>query len=278
MSAIDASPWKYNPDSIAYENVWPSGVYHCGTSGFFAWIANPETSKHAISVTWDAALRFAQTVVESYTITVQAPQSIAQYGTKSSGMLHSLDVEYDVSEWEKNEAYSSTTGLTASGSDYYIDQDGLPSDYKDAIETAINLARTEILKTHRKNTVTFETYLFPAVDLKHTVKIDTSNIVAQGKVTAITHTIDVVDRVGYTELELSFSTAQGSATDTTITAPARPTPVVVGESNPGILLINSVDDDLLAPAIDDEARNESTVSATASYNVEIPSMALTVTL
>ncbi|RLA46000.1 MAG: hypothetical protein DRR06_06035 [Gammaproteobacteria bacterium] len=63
--------------------------------------------------------------------------------------------------------------------------------YSSMLETAKHFYKTEILASHRGNIVGAVTILQPTMDRTHTVKIDTSGVVAQGKVRQIVHSIDI---------------------------------------------------------------------------------------
>ncbi|MCP3674553.1 MAG: hypothetical protein GY829_08830, partial [Gammaproteobacteria bacterium] len=121
---------------------------------------------YATSLTFDAAKRFAQTVTEEFQITVKAPQSISQYGVINWNQDNGIESDYDSNTWESFAAYSTPTGGTANANDYYIEQDN--ADYTSAIETALNIANTKIIKSHRDTQVNFETDLRLDFNLTHT--------------------------------------------------------------------------------------------------------------
>ena len=275
LDNIDSSSWNVDQDSIGVNPMPPTNWYNCPPTSGFIWYNINDPQEWVLSVFYTASYRFAQTIIEDYTIDIKAPKSIDQYGEKNAVMTHSIDIDYDVSEWEKNDIYKTTDGLIEDANDYYIDQDG--DDYESAIKTAINMAKTSILRSHRKNTVTFESFLFPTLDLKHTLKVDTDKVVAKGKVTSIEHLISVNKRFGSSTVEISFSTSQDSQTDDEVTAPTRATVDIVGEIYQEPVILESTEVDIVTPAIDDLSRNTQTGTATATYNVEIPNKTFTVT-
>ena len=279
LDSIDGTGWTIDRDSIGYEYMPPSHwVAYCTAIAPFLWLNLNDPHIYVLNVYYNAAIRFAQTIVEEQTITVKAPQSIAQYGEKDKEITHSIDIDFDASEWESNEIYKDKDDLSGDSNDWYEDADGTDKDYEDAVKTAISIARTEILRSHRKNVVDFETPLFPTVELKHTVKVDSTQVVATGKVTSIVHVLDVANRYGSTALQIAFSTATGSQSDDTVTAPTRPSVPVVGEAyNNVVIEIPTVDDDIITPPIDDLSRQTQTVTGTTTHNVEIPNSTLTVT-
>ncbi len=275
LDNVEYSAWNINPDSVGITPMPPYGWYTCFPYASFIWYNLNDPQEWVLSVFYSASYRFAQTIVEEYTIDVIAPQSIDQYGEKDAVLTHSLDVDFDTSVWEKNETYQSPDDLIEDVNDYYHDENS--GEFDNAIKTALNIAKTDILRSHRKNTVNFETYLFPTIDLKHTLKVDTDKVVVSGKVTSIEHLISVPKHIGSTEIEISFSTAQGSQADDEITAPARADSSIVGEEYQEPLILDNTEVDIVAPAIDNLSRNTQTVQQTASYDVEIPNSVLTVT-
>jgi hypothetical protein len=73
--------------------------------------------------------------------------------------------------------------------------------------------------------VTFESVFLPMLDLSHTVAISGAYLDCKGKVSAITHVLDIdsgsaISRVG---LSLSRRNGSGTVSDDPLTAPAEPT-------------------------------------------------------
>ena len=259
--------WLLNESTITWDELPESGlITECSGADFVLY----NWGGYAESMYFDAAKRFAQTVVEEFTITVKAPQSITQHGVIEWNQDNGINIEYSSREWENFTKYDAPTGGTADVNDYYTDEDGLVADYENAILTAINIANTKIIKSHRDTQVLFETDLRLDFNLTHTIALSTDILDAQGKVTGIYHVISIGKRKGNTTTEISLSTAQGAQiTDDITIAPARLTVPVVSDAwtNPQVMLItNGLVD---TPAIDDTSRGEQIVQGTETYNIEI---------
>ena len=59
------------------------------------------------------------------------------------------------------------------------------------VEVVQNLHKTNILGSHRGNSVQFSCLIEPTVTRASTVRVDTTNVIAQGKVRQVTHTLDI---------------------------------------------------------------------------------------
>ena len=258
--------WDVNESSVTWEEMPPSGNTSppCTVGLYYI-----HDDRFATSMFYDAAKRFGQTITEDFTLTVTAPQSIAQYGLINWAQDNGYSVEHDTGEWETDNGYQAPTGGTDDPNDYYIDQNGLISDFDDAVLTALNIANTKIITSHRDTQVNFETDLRVDFNLTHTIKLSTTPISAEGKITAINHIIDIGNRKGNTTTEISLSTAQGSVTPEPITVPARPLTPVIADAfiEPEIMLIT--DGNVVTPDIDDTSRNEQIAPQSVTYNIEI---------
>lgn len=194
---------------------------------------------------WDATTRWAQTVIEEYTLVVQAPQSIAQYGPVDAANQYSSEDTTDTSSWEKYEAYNNPYNQEVNS--YFIDTATSRSALNGAIVTAVNIAKTTILNLHRDTRVIVNRFLWPQIDLKHTVEIDASitnggALEARGKVFSIVHTLDCGSGEGITNVTLALSRAQGSAVDSGISIPVI-APDSVDYGSPTIVLGNHYGED-----------------------------------
>jgi len=174
---------------------------------------------YAGTASWTSYIRFSQNISEQITVTVEAPQSIAQYGEVEKRQTMGVEIEYDASDFENESEYDYDLSnfVESANGDLYLDLAYLVSAngaarWKAAYDCAINRAKTTILKSHRDNTVTIETDILPALELAHTVQINSTNWTAcKGKVGAIRHIISMDDREAYTEIDIKLSRAIGSA-------------------------------------------------------------------
>lgn len=309
QSALDYFSWPVDPDTIDFTYIPDAGWKTCYGVDFY-WspsshsatvryvrdedgniiydsFGNPRTEvvdevitdysqAHATAASWTASYRFAQDISEKINIQVDAPQSQNQYGVIEKTQRNGHEVEYDASTFEKNETYTDDTGLTTSSGDSYIDMTGDLFDYLSALNTAVAIAETEIAKAHRDNHVYIETPLWPEIDLKHTVETTASIIQAKGKVSQISHTINIGVREAYSKVRFSLSQATGSQSAETLTLPL-PSAALIGGYDTDTLVMDAEDGQFTSPPIDDESRNRQEVETDLTYNVPVRDDDLTVT-
>lgn len=189
---------------------------------------------NVMSASWSASKQFSQFLQEHYTLTVKSPQSIAKNGTVTSYNNYTYEDVYDASGWEsatKNLAVPS--GATVSGANYYVDINELSAGtLNTAIVTALDIARTDILRTHRGTRITFETQVIPGLEIRHTMELDTALIACKGKIVKIQHTLDMIEGAATTQVVIALYRVPGAATETPRLAPARPTysPTITGSN------------------------------------------------
>jgi hypothetical protein len=266
---IDSMDWHLNESSVIFEDLPPSGlITSCNVTDFIWYNFN---DIYALWVTYSSAIRFIQTITEDFTITVKAPQSITQYGVIEWDQDNGVDIEYDQALWESQKTYEAPTGMTQDANDYYTDEDDTTI-YDDAVETAINIANTKIIKSHRDTQVNFETDLRLDFNLTHTIELSTVPLDAKGKVTSIFHALDINNRKGNTTTEISLSTAQGTQVSDSLTVPTRPSVPIIADaySDPILIAIDIYGDgDVVTPSIDDTSRDEQEVNQVVNYDIEI---------
>ncbi len=258
-----------------------------------------------MGATWVGTTRFAQTVTDTYTMGVIAPQSVSQYGEITQNETYSLANQLDSSIWENYTAYNDTGNGNSS---YYIDQNISQLELYRAIITGMNKAKTSILASHRDTKVQIEKSIFPQVDLKHTVYINTTPVVAKGKVYSIVHSMDVSTGDAATAMSISLFKSQGSSTDQSFVIPTFPADNVSPGSGT-VILGNHFGEDptvqaaqtwtgmignrypasggarttyqeafvVQTPPIPDALRQEYTRFTGATYSITIPNDTLTVT-
>lgn len=165
-----------------------SGNYHVDSSlDIIGWIATDYTRTLATSVFFKTSRRWLQTVSKDHTIIVKSDASILKHGELQIERKISANVE-NGENWEEYEDYASPTG-TLVGAEKTVDVSDV--DYSNAMDTALNIAKTELLSSHRKNRVDFDVSLNPNIDLNHTVSVTLDNLTAKGKVSSISHVIDL---------------------------------------------------------------------------------------
>ncbi len=173
---------------------------------------------YCMGATWRATTRWAQSIVEDYGLRVYAPQSQTQYGAVKEAEEYSSQADFDISLWEN---YTHYTDLDQPSDNFYINKDTTRVNINSALYTALNKARTSILAAHRDTKVTFNSFIRPEIDLKHTVEIDTTPLAAKGKVSSITHVM-TADGEATSEIVLSLFKSTGSASDSTLLVAAIP--------------------------------------------------------
>ena len=182
---------------------------------------------------FELSKRFSQNVEETFTLTVSAPQSISRFTTVSEDETVNVSSVYDSSSWDNfpgnvEPPSGRTLVRTGSNASYFFNEIENLAAYNTAVTCILNKAKTTILKSHRDNRVIFNTFLNPKLDLHHTIELDSesvegSRIACKGKVYSITHTMNASTGDCNTKVELVLSVAEGSATDSTLPPPTRPT-------------------------------------------------------
>jgi hypothetical protein len=162
-----------------------------------------------------SALRFSQTVVETYNVSIFAPQSIAKYRAVTSNSTISITDAYDTAQWDNS------VTVTQVAENFFIDQKAVQAKLISAISCAYAKARHDILQVHRDRTINFRTKILqPRVDLKHTIDFtvedplsSTAHIHAIAKASIVTHTIDFKLETAYTDITMALSRSDGFETD-----------------------------------------------------------------
>lgn len=250
QNAIESAGWPVK-GSVSFDPIPASGWY-----GDFAWSTatlqgktNVKTDSNGITLqdqfgkartetritrstdfstilcagaSWTASTRWAQTITDTYSLTLTAPQSISQYGEVQSSNSYAQEAETDGASWENYDVYQSTPGKIGT---FFLDEDGERDSAKNAVSVALQRAKVEILGSHRDTRVKFSTQVFPQVDLSNTVQISTPRVTAKGKVFKIEHFLDIRTGDDRTEITIVLSKSTGSATDSDLISPEAPTDV-----------------------------------------------------
>lgn len=179
---------------------------------------------YANDATWTASKRFAQNISEQITLTVTAPQSITQYGQVDREYSFGYADEFPTDAWEDYTAHAAPPAIStvSANGDYTIDKTDNLGEYNAAMQCALAKARTEIIAAHRDNRVLIQTPVWPQVQLHHTIETTGGVVRCKGKASKIKHYFNLSDRDAFTEVEISLSRAPGTATDSGLTLPTRP--------------------------------------------------------
>ena len=141
---------------------------------------------------------------------MQAPQSQTQYGTVAQDITYAAQSEFDVSEWENYGTYTPHSSLSGT---YFFDKDTNRTDFKNASNVALLIAKNKILESHRDTRVSFSVPMLPEIALHETVELSTDVISCKGKVFSITHVFDMSTTEAYTEATLVLSKSEGSQSE-----------------------------------------------------------------
>lgn len=241
--AVASAGWVLNSE-ITFRDVLAAGWYRC-SGGTIGWGTAQLTATNVDSGTkdatgntvytavptnyqdlgaalcfgadWTASKRWSQNITEKYTLSVTAPQSIAQYGEIAQESSIGVASEYDSSGWEKYDTYTPPTALIT-------DQDTNLMGWYNNTALAIARAQTTIIKSHRDNRVIFQCELHPEFDLSQTIYLNCTRLQAQGKVRSIRHKLNVTTGEAVTICELALSRSTGSSSTTSpMIVPTRPT-------------------------------------------------------
>lgn len=169
-------------------------------------VVRPRAGAIDMAVMW-LTQRHGQAISEQYTITVQAPESIAQNGVLPHGLTGALAEAFDYTVWEND--YSMLPLMPSGG-----EQDWTPTADRAASDLAINTllaqAHVKILGSHRGATVVNATLCDPEIDLDKRVRILTDDIDATGKVRSVRHVFDLLAGSAITEFGLALFGAGGA--------------------------------------------------------------------
>lgn len=266
----------------------------------------------ADGASWRAAKRWVQTVTENYTMVVQAPQSIAQFGIIDAFAQYSGEDPSQTDGWENFQVWDNpyNKGISVEDQNYFVDTATNRGAINGGIVTALAIAQTTIAKSHRDTRVTVQRALWPQIDLKHTVLVDADitnggGITAKGKVYTIEHRLDIGTGESVTQIVLALSRSEGSGSNSGLSVPFIPPDTTKPDFSP-IILGNHFGIDpsteaaktwtgfvgnkfapffrstypaqfiVDAPRIDDAFRIERNTYGSGTYNVAIPNDVLVV--
>ncbi len=97
----------------------------------------------------------------------------------------------------------------SANANFYIDEKPLYSKLSLALQVACAKAQTSIVGAHRDVFVKFRRTIWPEADLTQTIQTTATQVASQGKLSTLTHTIDVQTGEAYTDAELQLSRSFG---------------------------------------------------------------------
>lgn len=213
-AAVDG--WQVQGD-IAFTLLPATGAM-CGG----AWIISEALRNELASgASWTATRRWQQDATETYTLTVQAPQSVTWLGAIARTESASAQTESAGANWEQGT--DTPTGRTDSLGDICVEQhDRTVSD--NDLETLISQARCQILDAHRANWIEGRVELQPTLERSHTVQLNGGALAGRGKVRMLRHEMDLDSGQASTLIRIAIflNGNQAAITDDAIAAPAAP--------------------------------------------------------
>lgn len=315
--------------AITYTHLPRRGVYYCN-GGPVGWIGvavddangndfaaqEAARKKIAFSAAWAGRKRWAQTITETYTLTVACAGSVALWGNIPGEDSAGLETAADDAGWEASEETEIPAGFAVDAIGDYVDDQDDRTASANAIECLLQVADHRIAASHRRNYVEWECPLEPAIDLEHTAQITAGRITAKGKVAEIGHVFDVDSGRATTTIRIACARGGGGSSDS-LTAPSAPdTSPTYQAPDSSTALINyiggndNVDDwvdgdhdgesyvsgnqsiitttdsnkqypqrvHVIGPDIEEEAHANVEASATGAYAVAVPDDTLAVTI
>lgn len=196
-------------------------LYPCPTQVNYAG-GTVKTTGDTDSMAAVLGLRYGQTVTESYSLTVTAPESIAGNGEIAHQLRCALASEWTPDAWESD--WDAEPTNVGAGQDYAPDADR--ADAAAGMASALAQAKTLILARHRNCRLAFDLPLTPALDVDRAVAVDapvgTGRVRAEGKVWAVEHTLDPAAGSAITRVTLALSGVAAAGLATPTVAPLTP--------------------------------------------------------
>lgn len=212
LSAAGGSGWEVLT-GVFYSA--PASIAH--SSGGFIYPAADAVDLAILQM----AQRHSQTVTETYSLVVRAPESIDANGALPHALRGALQSDFDGGAWES--AFD-VAPLMPTGGDMDWAPDAPRADSDHAIETLLDQARVIILGSHRGARVGNATVCNPDLDLDKKVAISTTMRTASGKVARVLHSFDLQAGSAVTEFEIACFGVGGAGiiTPDTLAAPSPP--------------------------------------------------------
>ena len=205
----------------------------------------------AIGANVTVAKRWLQDMIEKFEIVVKCDASIAYFGevdatnryavdtdsnneyeTESDGTIKTLGVSASSNSYVSTDYIAPLSGSVADGNDFYLD-DNDRSLFDDAVQTAIAVAKVDILKSHHQNEVSARILLNPRVDLGKTIEINVPEINAKGTIGKYVESFNLDNGSATSNVSINvYAPNVGGQTDDPIATPTLPStlPTVTSES------------------------------------------------
>lgn len=230
--AFSAAGWTVQGD-ITYTDIPEADVYTCGGVPR-TWIGGQDMSSYCLGASATLARRWVQTVTETASITLTAPDSQERVGVLDVEAGYGIQATYDTTEWERKTVFDTPpvgASLNTAG-DWVLDAEDATYDGRTAFDTAqvsaIAREKTRILDRHRRNTVTFSPVYRPDISMSQTIEVDTPGLDCKGKIRGYREQFDLDNGDLGLDIDIALSRHGGAglASDDTVEAadkPAAPT-------------------------------------------------------
>jgi hypothetical protein len=243
---------------------------------------------------------YAQEIVETHTITVSTPGSIAAIGTLPETLSGALEGVYppaqtaeqsillfanEVSGIPPMDVSTPILGYTTAA-DVTLTADTDRAAANNAMETLTQVAKMRIWSAHRRNRLTATIPLNPHLDVDQTVDVFTSNVSAHGKVSSVSHVLSVESGQAISEFSLAICSVSGTGAYHPETPTAPPSASAPG-SSPLVLTptadfnFGPTEDHKITvtfPGVEDIERDLANIAIATSFSATIPEDLLEITL
>lgn len=195
---------------------WTVGRFyyeHIGdlSSGVLGGIIINDRESYVMYADWTISKRWVQNVQEEYSITIKNDDSIAFFNEKKEELQFNLrqpesEVENLKTDWADYPCYlSPPIGSIRQNNDYILPDNTTNSlRYAYAMQYALNVAQTKILRSHFSNEISFDIVFNRNLELKHTIALSEVEFLGNVKVQEITHTIDLKKRLAKTSVKAKW--------------------------------------------------------------------------
>lgn len=210
--------WKLHPESFSHFDDFCGTGTGPGNPGTGWSITDELREQQILGASWIGVMRWAQTIEETYEITLNCSAAQANYGILVGEDSIGYAVEADDAGHEKSTDELDFTWSTDSLGDYFEDQES-EADRVNDLTCLMQIGSVLIHHHLRKNYVTFDIELEPTLGLDSTVYANTSDFEIQGKVSELRHI--VTSQRAITRVTVAIARGGGGVSDA-LAVPVRP--------------------------------------------------------
>lgn len=209
--AIEDAGWRLVGES--YDPLWSTGVYNCDSGPVIFNNISPDELITGFEIA--AAKRWAQSITDSFRVSVTAPASIAVYGELSQSLSGSADfASAEVDTWGNDETDYAVLpiGFATDGTGNRYRDDIDTTRLQTALDCVIAQAVQRINTSHLGTRIECDLPIQPAIDLAHTLAVNTATLAATGVMQRFRHSFDLATARAVTSVELAVASGQSGAT------------------------------------------------------------------